>query len=117
MELDQFFKAIHNKNETSQHVTKSAFFQARKQLSYTAFIELNHQLIESIYKTPQHVKTWKGFRLCAIDGSMLRLPNEPGITDHFGVQKGKPNQEDCSMGTQEKGSSIILTLLKKKWSI
>jgi len=98
VELDQFFKAIQNKNETSQHITKSAFFQARKQLSHSAFIELIHQLIETIYKAPQHVKTWKGFRLCAIDGSTLRLPNEPDITNYFGVQKGKPNQEDCSMG-------------------
>ena len=68
------------------------------QLSYTAFTEINHQLIESIYKSPVHYKTWKGFRLCAIDGSSIRLPNEPDITNHFGVQKGKPNQANCAIG-------------------
>jgi hypothetical protein len=26
------------------------------------------------------------------------LPNEPNITDHFGVQKGKANQVDCAIG-------------------
>ena len=97
-ELDQFFKNLHNKNEASQHITKSAFFQARKQVSYTAFTELNHQLVDSIYEKKEHYKTWKGFRLCAIDGTSMRLPNEPDVTDHFGFQKGKSNQAPCAMG-------------------
>lgn len=97
MELDQFFKTINNKKDASQHITKSAFFQARKQLSHTAFIDLNHQLIDDIYKSDLHYKTWKGFRLCAIDGTSIRLPNEPDITDYFGIQKGKPNQATCAM--------------------
>jgi hypothetical protein len=33
-ELDQFFKLINKEKEASQVGTKSAFFQARKQLSY-----------------------------------------------------------------------------------
>ncbi len=98
VELDQFFKIVSDKKEASQHITKSAFSQARMNLPYNAFIDVNHQLIESIYKSPLHYKTWKGFRLCAIDGTSIRLPNEPDITDHFGVQKGKPNQADCAMG-------------------
>jgi len=68
------------------------------QFSYTAFTDANHQFIEHIYKSPLHYKTWKGLRLCAIDGTSIRLPNEPNITEHFGVQKGKPNQADCTMG-------------------
>ena len=98
VELDQFFKTLHGKNDASQHITKSAFFQARKQLSHTAFIELNHQLNDDLYKSTLQYKTWKGFRLCAIDGTSIRLPDEPDITDHFGFQKGKPNQGDCSIG-------------------
>ena len=98
VELDQFFKNIHEKNEACQHVTKSAFFQARKQISHTAFIEINQQIISDIYKTKNNYKTWKGFRVCAIDGTSIRLPNEPGITDYFGFQKGKQNQADCPMG-------------------
>ena len=98
VELDQFFKTIHNKAEASQHITKSAFFQARKQLSHTAFIDLNHPLMDGIYQNNLHYKTWNGFRLCAVDGTTLRLPDEPDITNHFGLQKGKPNQDACSMG-------------------
>jgi hypothetical protein len=97
-ELDQFFKNLDTKTQASQHVTKSAFFQARKQLSYTALTELNHQLVDCIYEKKKHYKTWKGFRVCAIDGTSIRLPNEKNITDHFGFQKGKPNQAPCAMG-------------------
>jgi len=98
LELDQFFKTIHHKIKATQQITKSAFFQARKQLSYRAFIDLNRQLIDGIYTNKNVYKTWKGFRLCAIDGTSIRLPDEPNIVDYFGVQKGKPNQADCSIG-------------------
>ncbi len=59
---------------------------------------MNHQLVDGIYEKKSHYKTWKGFRLCAIDGTSIRLPNEPNITDHFGFQKGRACQSPCAMG-------------------
>ncbi|MEN8169440.1 MAG: IS4 family transposase [Pseudomonadota bacterium] len=97
VELDQFLKTINENNDNSQHITKSAFIQARKQLSHTAFTELNRQLNGSIYINPQLYKTWKGFRLCAIDGTSIRLPDETEITEHFGVQKGRLGKADCTI--------------------
>ncbi len=89
---------INKEKEASQVVTKSAFFQARKQLSYKAFIELNRQIIDTTYKSYDHLKTWRGFRLCAVDGSSIRLPNTSDITAHFGVHKGRKEQANCTMG-------------------
>jgi len=100
---------IQNKKETSEVITKSAFFQARKQLSYTAFQALNHQVINELYQGDWKPKTWKGFRLCAIDGTSLRLPNEPNITEYFGLQKGREGQGECSMGM----ASIFYDVLNK----
>jgi len=57
VELEQFFKAVNDNNEASIQATKSAFFQARKQLSHTAFIDIYHQLIDLIYDTSQYYKT------------------------------------------------------------
>ncbi len=108
-ELDQFFKIIQSKKEASEVITKSAFFQARKQLSHTAFIALNHQVVDSVYQSNWKPKTWKGFRLCAIDGTSIRLPSEPDITEHFGVQKGRPEQGLCSMGM----ASVFYDVLNK----
>lgn len=98
VELDQFFKTIKNEKDASQHITKSAFFQARKQLAFTAFTDINRQLMSGIYKSDMHYKTWKGFRLCAIDGTSIRLPNDPDITHYFGVHKGRSDQSTCAMG-------------------
>lgn len=97
-ELDQFFKHLKGSESATQVVTKSAFFQARKQLSYTAFQALNKQLIHDVYSSEWKPKTWKGFRLCAIDGTSIRLPNEPDIIEHFGVHNGLENQQPCAMG-------------------
>ncbi len=98
VELDQFFKAINQEKIASQVITKSAFFQSRKQVSYTAFVALNQSLIHEVYKPSNNLKTWKGFRLCAIDGTSIRLPNNPDITKHFGIQKGREGQAGCTMG-------------------
>lgn len=108
-ELDQFFKTILNKKAASETITKSAFFQARQQLSYTAFQALNHQIIDDIYQGSWKPKTWKGFRLCAIDGTSIRLPNEPDIIEHFGIQKGRPEQGQCTMGM----ASVFYDVLNK----
>ena len=108
-ELDQFFKTLQDEKQASEVITKSAFFQARKQLSYTAFTALNQQVVEGIYQSGWKPKTWKGFRLCAIDGTSIRLPNEPDIIEHFGVQKGRPEQGQCTMGM----ASVFYDVLNK----
>ncbi len=97
-ELDQFFKTIQGEELASQVITKSAFFQARKQLCHTAFQDLNQQFNRCVYQSDWISKTWKGFRLCAIDGTSIRLPDEADITEHFGEQRGRPEQGQCTMG-------------------
>jgi hypothetical protein len=78
-------------------VSKSALSQARQHLSHRAFIELNQQAVKAYYETSAEIKTWRGYRLCAIDGSQIRTPNEPDIIEAFGVNPGKENQKDCPL--------------------
>ncbi len=96
-ELDNFFSLLDPDTPKTQVVTKSALTQARKQLSYTAFIDLNQQAVKAFYETPTEIKTWHGYRLCGIDGSQLRMPNEPDIVEAFGVNPGKDNQKYCPL--------------------
>jgi len=98
VELDQFFGEVTDQKKHPTSITKSAFFQARKQLSHTAFIDLNAQLISSVYKSPSHLKKWRGLRLCAVDGTSIRLPDTPDVTKHFGAHKGREGQANCTMG-------------------
>lgn len=95
--MDNFFNVANPDNPPAQVVTKSALSQARKQLSHTAFIDLNRHAVDAHYAAHPEFKTWHGFRLCAIDGSQLRVPDEPDIVDAFGVNPGKENQKDCPL--------------------
>jgi hypothetical protein len=61
-ELDNFF-AQQNGEMSSQIVTKSAFSQARKQLSHTAFTTLSRQVVDYYYAHHEHLKTWHGRQL------------------------------------------------------
>ncbi len=91
-ELDHFFKTTNKLLIPFRFVTKSAFTQARKKLCSSAFVELNFTLADFFYKHFP-VKTWHGFRLLAIDGSSLRLPNNKHTKAHFGQwrpRKGGP---------------------------
>ena len=95
--MDNYFNLANPDHPPAQVVTKSALSQARKQLSHTAFIDLNQQAVDAYYAAHPELKTWHGFRLCAIDGSQLRVPDEPDIVDAFGVNPGKENQKDCPL--------------------
>ena len=64
-------------------VTASAYSQARYKLKHTAFIELNQTaVVDNLYGDYQ--RFW-GFRVLAIDGSKLVLPDTAAIREEFGT--------------------------------
>lgn len=67
-------------------VSKQAFSQARKKLSSEVFILLNKKLITEFY-SDNEIKTIKGLRLLAIDGSTVRLPKSKELYNFFGSHK------------------------------
>ncbi len=78
-------------------VTNSAFSQARQKMKHTAFLELLHTAIIPAYYAQDGYQTWQGFRLVAIDGSKVRLPNTQAIRDDFGTI-AVSNQHDPHLG-------------------
>jgi len=64
-------------------VSKQAFSQARKKLSPMIFILLNQELLKEFY-SDNIIKTFKGLRVLAVDGSSLRLPVDNVLQDHYG---------------------------------
>ncbi len=95
-ELDKFFKNINSTDVPQREVTASAFCQARQKLDYTAFTELLHKCVELFYKLFP-IKRWHGFRLLAVDGSTVQLPNEEEIKEHFGCWHPAKSTEPCPM--------------------
>ena len=94
-ELNQYFKLNSQSTIAKQIVVKSAFTKARKKFSYTAFIELNELLVEET-KQEFPLQNWYGFRLVAIDGSTIKVPDSKEIRKHFGVQKSGTEKDGCN---------------------
>lgn len=67
-------------------VTASAYSQARQGLSHTAFIALHQVTVKNVYSDDDYLKL-NGFRILAVDGSKIRLPENTEILHGFGASK------------------------------
>lgn len=65
-------------------VSSSAFTQARSHLKHEVFIELNRAAVVDVCYGDGEYERYKGYRLLAVDGSKIYLPNEPAIREAFG---------------------------------
>lgn len=90
-ELDQFFKVIFDTPLPEKYAVSSALCQARDKLIPETFQYLGQVFIDIIYKQLP-IKRWKGYRLVAVDGSTIRLPDNKSIRSSFG---GQSNSLGC----------------------
>jgi len=66
-------------------VTASAYSQARYKLKHTAFIELNQKaVVATMYGDGDYKRFW-GFRIVAVDGSKIVLPDSEEVCEEFGT--------------------------------
>lgn len=91
-ELDSFFKKINSSNYTIREATKGAFSQARSKLNEWGFIRLNEIAVNTFYDMAEYY-TWHKFRLLAVDGTRLMLPNHPSVKEEFGECSFGPNAD------------------------
>jgi len=75
--------------EEFDSVTKAAYSKARREFIAEAFLELSNDVRDLIYE--DETLKYRGYRLLAIDGSMIRLPNEnrSDLREHFKATKVK----------------------------
>jgi hypothetical protein len=78
------------------HMSQQAFSEARKKLKWEAFRELFQATAEAAYQGT--VKRWRGYRLLAVDGSKINLPNDPQLREYFGTI-GAGNSSPCAQGS------------------
>jgi hypothetical protein len=83
-ELDRFFKSLAKSPESFESISKSAFTQARRKLRPEAFIELAKSQLKYFEEQAPNKKSWKGYRVVSIDGSLLNLPHTEDIKQEFG---------------------------------
>lgn len=119
-ELDDFFKALNQEKIASREVTKGAFSQARKKLKSSAFVELNEEQVNYFYKHFEP-KSWHGFQLRAIDGTLLNVPDNTATREEFGVWgsrhdgKGSPKARVSQLFDVLNEVTINAQIAPKSW--
>ena len=88
--LNEFLKVF---KEKEINYTKSSYTKARAKISPSLFIALNDELIESYYEDKKSIELYRGFRVFAIDGSTLQLPNVESLSLKREGQAQKMKQE------------------------
>ena len=89
LELDAFMQKACDE-ETS--ITKQGYWEARKKISPSAFIKLADS-ITSWYYRDDDFKTYRGYRLSAIDGTVLEINNSERLRKAFGCVKTNNNMQ------------------------
>lgn len=78
--LNEFFDRL-----SLERVTASAYSQARRKFSHTAFIELLEVCTLQPFYADGNFETFQGRRLLSIDGSKVRLPKSSELQEEFGL--------------------------------
>lgn len=102
MELDEYLK---NKNGTYEiSISKQAFSKQRQNLSPQIFIDIYKEYLEDFYQNyPKEVKKYKGYNICAIDGSHIEIPNTIDLRSEY---KASTNRADSRKVARAKVSGI-----------
>jgi len=78
--LDRFFELL---RQEDVHMTQQSFSEARQKIRWEAFQDLFKTIVDHIYTG--FYRTWHGYRVSAIDGSKVQIPDDQTLRDHFGT--------------------------------
>jgi len=82
--LDRFFELT---GQDDVHMAQQSFSEARQKIRWEAFQDLFKTIVNHIYTG--FYRTWHGYRVMAIDGSKMQMPDDTLLRDYFGtVGKG-----------------------------
>ncbi len=87
VELNEYLERIHPNGETMMY-TKQSFAEARQNLRPEAFTLLNQEFVQGYYMIGDYA-LYRGFRLLAVDGSVIELPNTPALREKYGASENQ----------------------------
>lgn len=90
IEIDNFVEFLNSKTDLNEvkDFTKSAFVQKRMKIKPEVFNHLSEVIVENTYtESNTTIKLFKGFRLLAVDGSKVTLPQIEHLKKEFGESK------------------------------
>lgn len=112
LELDNFLNSM-NKGDIT--ITKQAFSQARRKVSPKAFIYLLDEVNKTFYNEI-HFNKYRGYRLLAIDGTVIQLHNSEELREQFGYienQNAKVARAQASALYDVENDMILVSKITK----
>lgn len=97
VELTRYFTRI-DYNIEEKSFTKQSYSEARMKMDYGTYVELNEDLVRQYYSDDDY-KKYKGYRLIAIDGSRIGLPNKKEVIQEFGLAENKGKSIPMAMNS------------------
>lgn len=95
MELDEYLK--HKNNTYKISISKQAFSKQRLNIKPEIFIDLYKDYLTDFYvNSKNEVKTYKGYHVLAIDGSMFEIPNTKELREIFKTQKNSSGHRESA---------------------
>lgn len=88
LELNSFFKTILKEDSS---VSKQAYSRARQKINPELFLELTDTVVKGFYECDD-CQTWNEYRLLAIDGTILEIPNTELLRQEFGSAKNQSGE-------------------------
>jgi Transposase DDE domain len=75
------------RQDAAQPVSEAAFAKARQRMPTEFWVALFFLLAGQFQRLYAPVVRWRRFRLMALDGTTLRLPDWPAVREHFGTAR------------------------------
>ena len=106
VELNEFFEVILRKDDS---ISKQAFSENRQKIYPKVFIELNDRINKVIYEECDEYELWNGYRLSAIDGTSIELPNTELLRNEFGHAKN----QHATVGVARASAACIFDVINR----
>ena len=91
-------------------ISNSAYTQARAKLNYTAFQEYAEMASDMFYEDGEY-EQYKNFRLLAIDGSVVTLPNSKDIAKEYNPMNVRCQIEGFKKEVPQGRASVLFDVL------
>lgn len=112
IEIDGFVRHLNERlfSGSTRHFTPSAFIQNRKKINPEVFNHLSDVIIDNFYTAENDSLAYlNGFRILAVDGSRITLPNTLELKKHYGITQ---NQYEGS-GIVQARASVLYDVLNE----
>ena len=95
IEVNRFLR--NELNDRGVTITKQAISEKRQFIDPIVYIDMNDSFISKIYAHQDEMASFKGFHVCAIDSSIVEIPNTKLTRKEFGIpEKTQPKKDTSS---------------------